>query len=246
MGQTRSGAQTADWAGIGAVIGDLGSPNLPAAKWISMTAALTWLAFDRALELEELAPYAAKLTQVERDRLHEAIVREWHGLADYACSGAIHVRARPESGFFELALGIDEFRNHRHVGWVDGSPPRLVLDRFPVTFAGAFKARAKQLSGGLIDPVTSRAELIKYKQVLSRSKQRQYSFAKLREAEARAIELLAGVHPQTGMRSEIVATLVDEFAIPKCRAAEIWRKVTPDWPKRGRPRGSKTRQRIVR
>jgi hypothetical protein len=228
------------------VIGDLGSPNLPATKWVSLTSALTWLAFDRAVEIAGLSIHAARLSEEDRSKLLQTLSKEWHELADYASDGSIHVRARPELGHVEIGLGAEELRTHRHIGWVDGTLPRLVLDRFPVTFAGAFKSRALELSGGLLNPVISRADVIKYKQVRSRAKQQRYSFAKLRDAEARAIELLAGVQPQTGTRDQLVSTLVGEFAIPKCRAAEIWRKLTPDWPKRGRPKGSKTRQRIVR
>ena len=222
-----------------------GSPSLSTTKWVPLASALTWLAFDRAVDVTELASHAEKLSQFERDRLLQMLSREWGGLADYAHEGSIQVRARPELGHIEVALGNEELRTHRHIGWVTSPHPMLVLDRFPVSFAGAFKARALGLCGAFFDPVASRSEVIKYKQVQSRAKRR-YAFAQLTHAKTRAIELIKDVEPQTGLRDKMVATLVDEFAIPKSRAAEIWKQVTAGWPKHGRPKGAKTRQKIVR
>lgn len=228
------------------MISGIGSPALSTTKWVSLASALTWLAFDRAVDVAELASHADKLSQFEQDRLLQILSREWDGLADYAHEGSIQVRARPELGHIEVALGDEELRTHRHIGWVTSPHPMLVLDRFPVSFAGAFKARTLGLCGGFFDPVASRSEVIKYKQVQSRAKRQRYAFAQLRYAKSRAIELIKDVEPQTGFRDKMVATLVDEFAIPKSRAVEIWKQVTAGWPKQGRPKGSKTRQKIVR
>jgi hypothetical protein len=169
-------------------------------------------------------------------------------MADYACDGSIQVRATPEFGHIEVALGVEEFRTCRHVGWLDGDHPRLVLDRFPVTYAGAFKASAVELRGGYLDPVAARSEVIKYKQVLSRAKQQKYALSRLKDAESWLRDQLGKVEPQTGLRDQHILLMVSKFAIPTSRAARIWREVTVTmgWRKRGRPRGSKTRQKIVR
>jgi hypothetical protein len=216
---------------------ELPSNSLPKRKWVPLECALSWLLFDRPLELAELLDFARSKSWSDDD-LFARLDIEWGKLADYASDGSVRIRARQRDGGPDIELTTDDLRNFTHAGWFRGEQLFLSLDRFPFTFTGAFRQRARGVKDGFDEPVVWRADLEKYKRIRSRSRKSPRNKAIYDDAEAWLTKELLRLEPQTGLRLHYLEELQRRFDLPKYRAQEIWTKVASSlgWPAGGRPR----------
>ena len=188
-------------------------------KWISLTSALTWLAFERASELTELLAMA-KARNWSDDYLRKKLTSEWLEVADAACDGSIQIRASQHDGTYEIPLGTEELRNLRHVGWI-GDPPILAIDRFPFTFTGGFRKRASGLKDELLDPVVWRADLISYKKAKERWS-RPHAVQNYDGARKYLDENLPLEESPFHLKAKYVQVLKTRFGLPATSAVREW------------------------
>lgn len=208
---------------------------LPKGRWTNLTAALTWLRFDRALDLRDLLSQATRQGFSEGD-VQGALNDEWHGLRDYACEGKVGIRARKSEIVPEVELGEDQLRNCPYIIWFDGED-NVRIDPFDFGFSGGFKSRIAEDLRGFQDPVVGRKGLVSYKRVRARRRVGIDRVAAWRAA-ARWLEAwLRKQEPMPGWKLPVVKHMVAKFGITKSRAQELWTDTASKlkWPLRGAP-----------
>lgn len=210
---------------------------LPGRTFVSLSAALTWLLFDRAMELPELLNIT-KTQGVPDEALQATLTSEWLDLADYACRGPILIRGRRAGRPKDATLALEDLRNCRHVGWE--VKEYLTVDPFPFTFGGGFQSRSISEFLGFTLVEVSRKGAIEWKKERTRLRRTQLR-PDYEGAEAMINAELPFEQKCVGHKARYVRRLETEFRLPHYQAVKMWTKgaLAHGIPLRGRP--SKTR-----
>lgn len=214
----------------------------PSGPWVSLTSALTWVAFQHAFETAELMAWIARQSKVSTEEIARQLSQEWQRLADVACDGSIPIRARERNGYNEVELRTDDLRNFRHVWFGNPDRPKLCLDRSEPSFDATFDRLAAGYRDGFDDPVVNRKALARFKRKWRHAPRAKWGPASYNEAEKWLDIQLTTMEPRTGLQSYFLEELGRRFKLPQYVAKPLWTEAARrhNWPLHGRPKTRKS------
>ena len=215
----------------------------PDQVWVSLTSALTWIAYRHSKSLSELIGSGVDPL---KDRRKIGLEEAWRELADAASVGAVAVRGRRNSDRREVQIEADDLRNCRYLTWALGpdasDADQLVerVERYPDTFEGSWD-RVEDRSGDDFYALWVRRSdlMVRYPAPSKPERRLRASGAKQRQAADWLAERFKILPTRSVPKAALLTELSSRFDLSQRRADEVWNKVSPEfpaWRRAGRPR----------
>jgi hypothetical protein len=215
--------------------------------WVSLTAALSWIEFQRSMELEELLEQIVGQYGLTASALRLRLQESWRKLADEASLGRIEVRGRIVGDRLERSLEVDDLRNNRFLAWVvqEGAGLDVRVERHDGTddiYDGEWERLADSRGFDFHCVAVRRDELLRLWPVPLKSvRRRQGAMSEARRASEYLREQLHSLAPKSVTKRQMIERVTAGFRVSASQALQVWREVTlehPAWTAPGRPRKS--------